>query len=242
METGKRSQKYALLILDRKSFIILVVNEDNELSLVPASALIGILQNEDLQDLTTDFLEEQLDALLVDGVFKELPVIKSLIAVGKIGITYSNYLFLKKLLRFLKGASKVSKGERQHFLETLGDKKTRLKTGENLLLILDKLDNGDKPEMIANVFVAYVRGELSGYWFYKLSKIVDQVNLKDIPALQNFYGKKEVEPDPDSSIEDLEKLGLVSLKYPDELVFGSQQPSIMKNTTGEYFIRYALEN
>jgi hypothetical protein len=73
-----------------------------------AHSISSCFKNDELSDLGTDLGEVELDSLLDDGLLKEIPVIKTILAFsGTIG-SIRDYLFTEKLIRFLNGFSELN--------------------------------------------------------------------------------------------------------------------------------------
>jgi hypothetical protein len=53
-------------------------------------------------DLGIEYSELTLDDFLADGILKEIPIIKTIYSVGKLGLGIKERFFVKKILVFLK--------------------------------------------------------------------------------------------------------------------------------------------
>ena len=59
----------------------------------------------------------------------------------------------------------------------------RKRVEENLLLLLDRLDDMGKPELIGRLFSAYLRQELAYEDFQRLAGSIDRAYMPDLPLL-----------------------------------------------------------
>jgi hypothetical protein len=93
------------------------------------------------QDLAIDLAESELDSFLDEGVLKEIPGIKVIIACKKTWGAIHDRLFLRKVSDFLRSTPKFSKEEVDRFVveHWRGNEAKRL--GETLVLLLDRLDD-----------------------------------------------------------------------------------------------------
>lgn len=154
-------------------------------------SLIETIASPDLADLAQDFGEIALDGILKDGLLKDLPVFSSIVGVAKVAISIRDKLLVRKLLHFLHELGDTTEEERRKFLQQFAnDPKEQRKVGENLILLLDRLDNLDKPTMVAKLFKAYLKGDIRDYdEFVYYSSVVDRAPISDLSALLlNFSG------------------------------------------------------
>ena len=146
------------------------------------------MENEDSednvrQDLGTSIIDSALDPHvfrhigdLVDVIFNKktpravlstIPALDVATRMYDLGCTIHNDRILKKIVGFLNGCGKLTEGEKAEFREQLDtDPAYRRRTGENILLILDRLDNFDKTELLGKVFATRVRGEIDEATFF----------------------------------------------------------------------------
>jgi hypothetical protein len=72
--------------------------------------LLKTILNSDLRDVVKDSGEVLFESLLVDGVLKEIPVVRSVVGVVKTGLNVRDQLFLIKVMKFLRPLSKYTFG------------------------------------------------------------------------------------------------------------------------------------
>lgn len=105
-------------------------------------------------DLGTDYAELALDEFFDDGLLKEVPVVKTLVALVKTGIAIKERFFIKKFLVFLKEfhLGGEDKEELKEFKKKFDeDKKYREKITEQILVIVEQLDSVQKAKISAPV-------------------------------------------------------------------------------------------
>jgi hypothetical protein len=128
--------------------------------------------------------ERRPQSLLEDGVLKEIPVIKSIIAFCKTWQAVHDQLFLRKVAGFVLACPKFTEPEKNKFLdEDLRDPKATKQLGDALVLILDKLDDLEKPAMLAKVFAAYVRGHIGYPDFRRLAIGIGSAFVGDLKIM-----------------------------------------------------------
>lgn len=139
------------------------------------------LETSDLTEININLAEVTLDSFLNDGVLKDLPIVGSIMGLVKMGIKTQEWLFLKKILKFFSQLDSTTKKERSDFISKVEkDEDYNKKVGLALLLILDKLEDLEKPEIIGKLFAASVKGEIDYQMFLRLSNIVQKLFIPDL--------------------------------------------------------------
>ncbi len=136
-------------------------------------------------DLAADLGEIALDQFLKDGPLKDVPFVGSLVKMWRGTVSLRDSLFLKKLLRFLASAQ-VDGNERQQFLQKLQtDSDFRRDTGLHLCLVLERLDDIEKADVLAALFASFVVGNITRDDFRRLSGALDRAHLPDLKVLRD---------------------------------------------------------
>ena len=173
-------------------------------------SFIDVIATSEGLDILSDVGELTLDQLLDDGIVKNIPFLGTLAKLYKAGVGVKNYLFARKLQRFLSVLSNVSPNERQAFTQRLEDDKPfRKQVGETLLVILDRLDDMRKPDLVARAFVAYITEEIDFDTFHRMSSVIDRCFL---PDLGSILGKDSQEKFPPHVAMSLTACGLLELE------------------------------
>ena len=138
-------------------------------------------------DLTIDYSEIFIDDLIDNEILKEIPIVKSIIGVVKGGISINHFWFAKKLLLFIKEFNDGSvKPERiSDFKEKLENEKNfGKKIAEKLMVFIDRNIEIKQTQITANLFKAYVNGEISYDQFLNIIITLDKLNPK---AYTSFF-------------------------------------------------------
>ena len=157
------------------------------------------LVESDLSNVTSDILESVLDeGLLSEGILKDIPIISSLIGIGKTINSVQDYLFTKKIVSFLIGLSSIDKKERNEVISKINsDSKYKQSVGSKLLFILDNAQDHITSNLISKLFVAFIKGELTYKEFCKASLIINKVDYYDLEVFLNLdnsnYGRNGTE-------------------------------------------------
>ena len=172
-----------------------------------STSLIENISDPNLGNTLTDVAELAIDTILDDGVLKDLPIIGTLVNITKATASIRDKIFAKKLLLFLKSLDSCPIDKRLKFIEKIEKKpKEKERLGEKLIILLERLDQMNKPMIIGNLFKAFMQEDLSYYEFSKISNIVSNVQLEDLYYLKDTEG-----PLIDMSTDILEYLAMNGL-------------------------------
>ena len=150
-------------------------------------ALVRSIDSTSLRDLTVGIAEAALDQFLDAGIVKDIPILGTLIRLRtSIGLV-RDHVFTKKVARFFIGLSEIDPAERSRFLKGIQERHETQKLGETLLLLLDRLDDFAKPDLLAKVFRAYIQQGFDLTTFRRLAAVVDRLPLDAYEALRSFY-------------------------------------------------------
>ncbi|MEC7771806.1 MAG: hypothetical protein VX798_11525 [Bacteroidota bacterium] len=171
--------------------------EKNQDSL--SDSLGKTLVESDLSDVTTDVLESLLDkGVFEDDLLKDIPIINSIIGLGKTVNSVQNYLFTKKILSFLNGLSKIGQGKRKEIISKIeSDSKYNQTVGSKLLFILDNAQDHITDKLISKLFIAFIEEKLTYKEFCKSSMIINKTDYYDLQTFLQIpdkaYGKNGTE-------------------------------------------------
>src|SRR5690348_6164273 len=134
-------------------------------SLPPAdelnNSMLETIEAAGLPDLATELGEVAFDSLLADGLVKDIPVIGVLAKLWKAGVTARDYVFVKKLGHFLLELRNVPDDKRREMvLKLRQDPAFGERAGEQVILLLDRLDDLSKPKLIGRAFRAFCEGKI----------------------------------------------------------------------------------
>lgn len=152
----------------------------------PENSLVESLGT-NLGGVGTDLLEIGIDSVLEDGVLQDIPIINSIIGIYKTGASIREYLFMKKLIKFLNEFKKINEIDRQRFIsEELGDKEKREKFGETILSLIEKADESKKLNLYAQVFKLHIMGKCTYDESIRICTMIDKIFYSDLEYLIKF--------------------------------------------------------
>ena len=155
-------------------------------------AIVQATCNPELRDAAIDIGELEIDAFLDEGVLREIPLLKSILACRKTWASIADQLFLRKVYSFMVASPKFTKEEIEAFTvdHWRGENAQRLASA--VVLLIDRLDDLEKPAMLARVFAALVRKNINYDTFRRLAAGIDNATIQD---LQAFIGDQRIQGD-----------------------------------------------
>lgn len=186
--------------------------ENKTLSIAFADSL-----TEDTISCIGEYVEIGLDAVMEDGILKDVPLVSTAIALYKIGSSIQERHNLKKLLVFL---NELNNGIVD--AEKLQDYRKKFQSNENfrnkeieyLLVLIDRYIDYVKPQMLAKLYLAYLDGKIIWEELTMYAEVVDRFLPSDcnllISDVETYYTYRNIGAEP---ILRLVALGLMAEEY-----------------------------
>lgn len=153
------------------------MSELNEIS----NSLESTLKDTDLQSVTIDLAETFTDSFLHDGILKEIPIIGTIVGLGKTGLKIKDQLFLKKIIYFINEIKNIPAEKREAIITKIDESEQfRIKIGEKLMYIIDKTDDHEKSQTIGRLFKAFLEEKIDYDSFLRCALIVEKTMIDDL--------------------------------------------------------------
>ena len=157
-------------------------------------SLIDSIAKGELKGLAGDAVEIAIDAVLDDNLLQAIPVVGTIGRLYRTGVSIRDRLFLRKVLSFLNELSDVRESDRKRFAEELGkDAGSRSRAGAALVLLLERLDDLEKAEVIGRLYRARLEHGLSFDELRRFCMIVERAHLPDLVALSRLSSGQRVD-------------------------------------------------
>lgn len=158
--------------------------------------------------LASDYGELVLDAMLEDGLAKDVPVVGTMFKAVSIVDSLRDKYFQEKVRDLLREVSKAPKAEREHFTDELVKKHgTRQKAGHAILHMIDRLDDLSKPELVGRIYLARIQNKITHEEMLRFCMVVERAFLPDLEQLRGCQFMQEIAA---ASAPMLESLGLAA--------------------------------
>ena len=155
---------------------------------------------ESVEDIGIDVLELGVDSILEDGILREIPIVGTVAKVGKIFISVRDRNLLKQLVIFIKefNSGLIDEEKLKKYKQELKDnpQKAEKELGR-ILIILDRVIDANKTQILARFFYAYVYGNLTWSEFCEFCDITERLFLSDLNLITKLYKGNELGPDED---------------------------------------------
>lgn len=140
-------------------------------------------------DIISDIAEVGLDAVLDDGLLKDIPIISTAVSLFKIGKTIHDRVYVKQLGVFIDEIKKhtVNEEKRQKYINKIRENEAfRNKELEYLLAIIARYIGYEKPRMLAKMYRAYLEERISWEELALFSEIIDRLLQGDYKTLRSL--------------------------------------------------------
>lgn len=155
--------------------------EDQSLALSFGNSL-----TEEASGIVGEYAELGLDALIEDGLFKDIPIVSTAVAVYRIGKSIRERHHIAKLIAFLNEINKgiADEEKRQNYRKKFAaNEEYRNQELEYILILIDRYISFDKPAMLAKLYLAYLDEKILWEEFTMYAEVIDRFLLLDCRTL-----------------------------------------------------------
>lgn len=156
-----------------------------------------------LVDTNIELWEINFDLLSNFEILKDIPVLRVAYNLCNFGKGIHDFIFIRKLQKFLINLPNVTEKEKEAFFERY--KKDEIKFAEKLFEIIDNIDNSDKCEYEGKIFEKYFYNKISYEEFKMFSYALPKIGMDNIKKCYQI--KIENNIDEDGQLEIPRKFG-----------------------------------
>jgi len=190
-------------------------------------------------DILTDLGEVGLDRFIDEGVLNDIPLLGSLVKIYKSGKNVKEYLFAKKVEAFLDNLSDFTSDEVEKFNSEIdSDPEYKSRVAEHITLILDRLDDIEKSELLAKAFSSFINGTIDFDKFRRIARAIERCIIDDLNTVHNFERANDAHND---ITYDLAACGLISLVQLPLIQGPEAHPTYKITEFGELFVDVVLK-
>lgn len=147
---------------------------------------------EELVSLSSNLTEVAIDSILSDGIFKDIPIVGTIISVAKLGKTASDSLLLIRLIKFVNELDLKSDDEIKEFKTKYFKDKDYPQIGSKLLLILEKVDDEAKVRWLAKSLRLLLDKTIDRKQFLRIASIINSSFAEDVESLKVFEQRERI--------------------------------------------------
>lgn len=172
-----------------------------------------------ITDIAEDYTEIGIDIFIENDLIKEIPIIKTLVNIFKIGKNIRDKNLLKQTLIFMQEFNKDNIEEeklKKYKNEIENDRKKCEEELERVLWLLNSFIDKEKSIMLSRFFKEYVRQTITWDEFCEYSEIINRLFVQDIKILREIYLEELSDTTNIKDIyrvERLNSLGIISLSF-----------------------------
>lgn len=165
-----------------------------------------IIKSKDLQDISLDLVEKVLDNQITDEIVKEVPILKTLIAVKNIYNSYTDRIFIKKAMNVLLELGDLDLEQKEELINELDEED---ESGiEKILLAIDRFETIKKCKVYGRLCKLKAKGEILVSDFLRLTKLIQDAYLDDL-ILVTYFKKGEKKEIWEGEYASIISLGLI---------------------------------
>lgn len=156
-------------------------------------ALEESLTNFDLSKIAVETVDSAVEFLTDVDIVEMIPIVKHLYSGYKTFTKFQERAEIKKLLIFFSELNKIPKEKRIGLVNKIdGDEKYKKQTFERVALILGRLDEAEKAQIIGKLFRNKLLGNLNQETFFRLSFAVEKTFLNSLKSLRVLVDQYKV--------------------------------------------------
>ena len=200
--------------------------------------LVGSLEDsltENMFDTVGDLAEVGLDAVMDDGILKDIPILSTVVGLYRIGHTIRERHTIKQLALFVAELNKgcADDRRRRQLLEKLNSDTRKSKQEiEYILVVLDNYLEYEKSQMLAKLYIAYLEETITWAEFAEYASMVKQLIPGDLKLLEERHMVRK-----QSQCAELLRLSSLGLMYQqDSQLFPDGDYTVIKNELASFTI------
>lgn len=153
--------------------------------------------SENAYEMVAQIGDIALDAIIDDGVLDGVPVLGTLKVIYKTTQNIQTRRLIKKVYKFIFATKDTTLYERTKFMAEYTEK-NKENGCEVLLAVIDKLDNINKVDILANLMKAKINDLINIECFIRLCVVIDRIPFSDLNELSKYtkdyyeYGSTDV--------------------------------------------------
>jgi hypothetical protein len=143
------------------------------------------LFNDNVKDIGMDISELIIDNAMNEGVLKEIPIIKSIVAFCKTGMAIRERNLLMQTIAFIQGLNEknISQEKKEKYLNRLSNIDIAEKELGRVLYLLDSQIENIQSKILGRMYFAYVEEEINWNKFCELAEANRRMFVSDYDVL-----------------------------------------------------------
>jgi hypothetical protein len=186
----------------------------------------------ELTNISTNLMEVGVDAVIENGVLKDIPIVGSIVEMIKAGVSVKERFYVRKLITFLNEFKNIDETLRIKFIsEELNDDSKKEKFGETILALIEKSDDLNKFKLYAKIFEMHFNGKCTYDDSIRMCSMIEKAFFSDLLYICNF---KNNSLDNQLVTGELYKVGFLTFAGIDGGEFGKEESGGMIYKINKY--------
>jgi len=165
--------------------------------------------NVSLVEAASELSEAGFDQFLTSDLAKDIPIVGTAIKICTAIDNIRNRLYAAKLRAFISEHENIPADKKESFRRKIAaDSKQFDKLGENILLLLERTSDVEKPAYLASVFLAYLDGIIDRSTLRRLWEAIADAFVDDLTDLLIYVPQTQ----PAEFLRHLSKTGLTKIE------------------------------
>ncbi|NVE91549.1 hypothetical protein [Vreelandella titanicae] len=186
------------------------------------TGLVETIKSEQTHELLANGADALIDTLSDSDIVGNIPFVGTVLKTYQAAQGIRERMLVKKLAKFLEYPSQMTEEEKLKFSSQFEDTSKEEEFGEQILVLLEKSEDTEKPRIIGRILVAHARGHFDYSTFMRISKMVNRAFTEDFDYL------KKIEDASQPSNADIENSlyssGFLRQKSSEKFVFHQGMP------------------
>ncbi|MAT58066.1 MAG: hypothetical protein CMF23_08855 [Ignavibacteriae bacterium] len=142
------------------------------------------MSTKDIVQLTLENSEILIDQLNENNILKDIPFVGNAFKIASIANDVRGRLFIAKLAKFILSLDQIPSEDKSKMINKLkSDPNESNRIASKLIFVIDRITDVDKSEIIANIFIAYIKEQLNSEDLCRILDSLDRAYIKDIQKL-----------------------------------------------------------
>jgi len=139
----------------------------------------------ELHDVTVEYAEMGLDALVDSGIADDVPVVKTVRALWRGAAGIREALLLRKLVALLQGLGDIDSEDAAKWRRKLQDDEQLEEFGERVIGIVDRVESATKAKLVGLMLREYLNGRCDRETYLRSIEMIDRALTEDLSFLVN---------------------------------------------------------
>ncbi|MBI5381110.1 MAG: hypothetical protein HZA31_04355 [Opitutae bacterium] len=140
-----------------------------------------------LVEAALELAEVGFDQFLSSDLTKDIPIVGTAIKICTAADNIRNRLYAAKLHAFIRESERIPEDKKNTFRKKITSSPEEFnRLGENLLLLLERMSDVERPAIMATVFLSFLDGHIDQDTLRRLWEAITDAYLDDIKTLLGY--------------------------------------------------------